>query len=672
MTLLERWRLLAWRGLVADRRWALGLAGVVALTAAAAAAFPPLYTRAQNDSLQHEAVTAPPRERDLEVVQAARLPADELPAAADERLRLAPAALQRLAAERELAVDTPTLVARARTGSPEPPGTARFVTVRSYDDLERVRLVRGNEPAADGALVEILVSAPTADALSVVPGDTLRLEPNPEHPALQSVPLAEQVPLEVRVSGVFEAAGATEQWFGDTRPLRPRVEETETRRLVFAYALAPRAAYERVLRETESLPFTYLWRYRLEGERLTAAGLGDVEAAARTLALRFPAVPEFGATEPAARTGIGRIAERFRAQQRIAGAGLSFAAAALLGLALVVVLAVALAGGDAQRRALVVARDRGGSPSVAAAVLAAAVVVPAAVFGGGLALLAAGATALGALLAVALAVVATLATAAAVAPRPRPPQDPVIALEARAARARRRAAVEASLVVLALACVVVLRSRAAPAGGFDGLAALTPVLVVLALAAATVRLAPVAAGLAATRLRRRPDLAPALALRRVARRGALGAPIVAVPLVAAAVTVFAALTTGSAAGDAPLLRTLEDALGLASWLSTAYALAAVGMLVLVLGSGNAEEDARLGALGLRRGPRLALAVLQFVPPVAAGTVVGVGAGVLAHVAVRVAFAAEGVALAHPAAVAALLALPAVAAAAAIVSARRSA
>ena len=670
---LGAWRLLALRGLREHLRWALGLAAVVAVSAAAAAAFPPLYADGQDAALREELAAAAPRERDVEVVQAARLPAVALPRTHETRLRILPPSLRELAAERELAVDTPVFVAHARTGSPAPAGTARFLTLRSYDDLERVRVVEGAAPRAvrDGPF-EIALSQATAAALSVVVGDTLRLEPNPDQPALQDVAADELRPVAVRVAGIFRRAGEAQRWFGDVRPLRPQVQETETQRLVFAHALAPREAYARLLEESGTLPFTYLWRYRLDARRVAAADLPRLETATRTLALRFPAVAEFGAADPAARTGLGRILDRFREQQRLAGAGLSFAAAALLGLALVVVLAVALADGGAQRRALTLARDRGAPAGAAALAAAAAVVLPGALAGWAAAAALAGPSPLGALLAALLGIAATIGVAAAVAPRHRPPQDPVAALEAREALDRRRAAVESTLVVLALSCVAVLRSREQPAGGFDPLAALTPVLVVLAAAALALRLAPPAAAFAAERLRRRADLAPALALRRVAREGALGAPALAVPLVAAAVTVFAALTVGAAGGDAPLLDTLRTALGIASWLAVAYAAAAVGMLVLVLARTNADEDARLTALGLRRRPRLVLALAQFVPPVLVGTLAGAAAGALAHLAVRDAFAAQAVALGQPVAVAALLALPLVGAAAALAAARRRA
>jgi hypothetical protein len=424
------------------------------------------------------------------------------------------------------------------------------------------------------------------------------------------------------------------------------------------------------------MPLTYRWRYGVAAERLQASELDVLEAAARSVELRYGAVAEAGSPVPEARTGIGRIFERFREQQRVASASLSFAGAGFLGLALVVIVAAALAGGAAQRRALTLARDRGGSVGVAAAVTALALVAPAALLG--LAASSALTRSLdptGIALGLVLAAGAAVAIAAVVAPREPRPQDAVAAREQRDLRARRRAALEATLVTVAIAGAVALRTRTTSPEGFDALAAVTPVLVVLAVGALALRLLPPAARLVGNRLRRRVDLAPTLALRRIERQGALGAPPLVVPLVAAAVATFASLTIGGAAdATAPLLETVGDTLAAISYLSVAYAAAAIVVVVVVLVRERSEEDGRLAALGLRRRPALTLGLAQFVPPIAAGALAGALAAGLAFAAVRPAFeAADAIALGAPLAVAlALTALPLAGAAAVVVSHRRAA
>ena len=671
-------RLLALRGLGADVRWAAGLVAVVAVSTAAVAALPPLYAGAQDDALREEAARSSPRERDLEVVQAARLPAERLPETGAARLRTVPAALAGLVDDRTLLVETPLYTLYSVGDSPTPAGTTRFLTLRAHEQLgEHVRVVEGRQPgAARAGRLEVALTAPAAAALSVKVGDRLVLEPELRQPQFESLNFDLLPSADLVVAGIVAAEAADPYWFGDERSLQPRVEETETQRLVFASGLIPLGTYAELLDATgDVMPLTYRWRYHVAAERLEAAALDRLEAAARSVELRYGAVAEIGAPVPEARTGIGRILERFREQQRVASASLSFAGAGFLGLALVVIVAAALAGGAAQRRALTLARDRGGSVGGAAAATSLALVLPAALVG----LVAA--TALtrrldvaGIALGLALAAAAAIAIAAVIAPRAPQPQDAVAAREQREVRDRRRAALEATTVTVAIAGAVALRTRTSSPQGFDALAAVTPVLVVLAVGALALRLLPPVARLVGNRLRRRADLAPALALRRIERQGALGAPPLVVPLVAAAVATFASLTIGGAGeATAPLLETVGDTLAAISYLSVAYAAAAIVVVVVVLARERSEEDGRLAALGLRRRPALTLGLAQFVPPIAAGALAGALAAGLAFAAVRPAFeAADAVALGAPLAVAlALAALPLAGAAAVVVSHRRA-
>jgi len=278
-------------------------------------------------------------------------------------------------------------------------------------------------------------------------------------------------------------------------------------------------------------------------------------------------------------------------------------------------------------------------------------------------------------LGLALAAGATAAIAAVVAPHAPKPQDAVAARQQREVRDRRRAALEATLVTVAIAGAVALRTRTTAPEGFDALAAVTPILVVLAAGALALRLLPPVARLLGDRLRRRVDLTPTLALRRIERQGARGAPPLVVPLVAAAVATFASLTSGGAGeASAPLLETVGDTLAAISYLSVIYAAAAIVIVVVVLVRERSEDDGRLAALGLHPRSALTLGLTHLVPPIAAGALMGALAAVLAFAAVRPAFdAADAIALGAPLAVAlALTALPLAGAAAVVVSHRRAA
>jgi len=107
-------------------RWAAALFLVVTVSTAAVAALPPLYADAQNEALREEAAQSSPRERDLEVVQAARLPAARLERASAERLRTVPAELAGLVGDRTLLVETPLYTLSSLGDSPTPAGTSRF------------------------------------------------------------------------------------------------------------------------------------------------------------------------------------------------------------------------------------------------------------------------------------------------------------------------------------------------------------------------------------------------------------------------------------------------------------------------------------------------------------------------------------------------------------------
>ena len=671
-TLLPDAGLLTLRGLAADRRWAAGLVAAVATSVAVVATFPPLYADAQDDALRAETAGATARERDFEVVQAARLRNESPDELAAERLGAVPAELARLVDSRTLVVDTPMYRVSSRSGSRDPRGTARFLTLRAHDGVnEHVRLVDGELPET-GSRLEVALSQATAEALSLRVGDELDLAPHREQPQLQNVPVHERFRTIVRVAAIVDAQPDDPYWFGDVRSLRPRVENTETQRLVFASALLPASAHSLLLSETGGMPLTYRWRYHVDAERLDVGALDRLEDAARALELRYGVVAETGGPEPEARTGIGRIFERFRDQQRVAGASLSFAGAGFLGLALVVVVASALAGGAAHRAALTLARDRGGSIRLAAAATSLALVLPAAFVGLAAAVVATGFDGVGVALALALAAVAALSLAVVVAPRVRAPQDALAARRARDQRNRRRAAVESTLATVAIAAAVALRTRDEAPEGFDLLAAATPVLVVMAGAALALRLLSPVARLAAGRLRRRVDLAPTLAARRVERQGALGAPPLVVPLVAAAIATFGSLTTGgSDEATAPLLETVGEAVAAISYLGLAYAAAAIVVVVAVIMRERHDDDRRLATLGLRRGPALALALGQFVPVILAGAMAGTLAAAVAYATVRPAFADEAVALGLPLAPAlALVALPLAGAATVVLTFRR--
>jgi putative ABC transport system permease protein len=694
-----RHRLLGLRGLRAQPRAALAVAAVVAVAAGVVALVPPVIARAQAEGLRHEAAQAPARERDLEVVQAGRIPAERLDGTVRARLGALPERLAATVGASHLVADTPRYVAERLAGSPAPAGLVRILTLRLHEGLEEhVDYVQGNPPAqttdtvsvetrSDGRIdvpvLEIALSLRTAEALGVRAGDVLALRLVPDQPQLLRVSPFEESPVAVRVADFFGVRDARDPyWSGDQRVSRPIVQDTESARIVFAFAVVDRAAYADLLAATGRAPLTYRWRYGVDPARLHPADTGALARELRRLELRYGVVQEEGTPRAEARTGLARVLERFREQQRAAVTALSFAGGGFLGLALVVLVATAHAGGAEHRSALRLARDRGArrlDVRSAAAAAAAAVVGVAALVGVGAAAAGTGElSAAGVVAGLAVALVATLALATALLPPARPPSDPAVAVEAAERRGRRRAAVEAIVVALAVASVVSLRGREAPDRVFDPLAVVTPLLVLAALTLLALRLLPLLARSAAGLAARRPGLVPVVALRRAAREPRAAILLAAVGSIAVGVATFVALAGRGRAGEpgprSPLLVRVDDLLALASGLGVAYAAAAILLVALVVGRSRALETSRLGAMGMSRPQAAGLSLVELVPAAAAGVLVGAGAGVLAYLAVEPVLVSSGGGSAVGAvpALAALVLLPGAAAAAALAAVRRPA
>jgi putative ABC transport system permease protein len=614
-------RLLGLRGLRADLRPVAAIAAVVALSAAVAAAAPPLFERARAAALEEEAAAAPARERDVEVVQAARIAPAAVAGTVAGRRALLPDVLEARTARGTLAVDSPSYL----VASPQAPGLQRFLTVGVRPGLARA--VEGRLPRAGGAgPVEVALVPAAAAALALAVGDELELQPEPGQALLRTVPFAERRPLAIRVVGLVRP-------LGEPRVDRPVVENLESFRRVRALAVTGAEGYAALHARTGSMPLTFRWHYRVEPERLGPEDVGALERDLRRLEARYGVVPEAGGPEPEARTGLARVLERYRDQERAAATVAAFAGSGFLALTLAAIVAAALAGGAAHRRALALARDRGASRrllALPAGAAGAAVALPATLAGLVAAAVATGTLGLGAL---AAAAAVGLAAAAAIALSLWParrlegsgsgPDEP--------AGGRRRATAEAVVVALALVGAVSVRTSPAEGGSFDAAAAVTPLLAIVAVGILLLRLLPAAAGRAAAAAGRGGGLVAPLALRRLERerRGGL---VLAVALLAAGIASFAALSAPPAGSS--LLDRTRDALAAAALLGAAYAASAIVSIVIVVLRERAPEDGHLTVLGLRGRGRVALGLAELVPAALAGVAAGVVAGVAAALAVR--------------------------------------
>jgi putative ABC transport system permease protein len=680
-----RWatlRLLGLRGLLADPPSALAVAAIVAVSAAVVAAVPPALERWEAGGLRHEAERASPRERDVEVVQAVRLDAAALQASKAERLRELPPRLAAAVGSSSLVTDTPRYAVVPLPGEAAPEGTTRYVTLRVQEQLGRlVRLAEGREPAPSAARVrlpadwradaapvlEIALSAVTAEALSVALDDTLVVAPDHDQALLTFVPYLDRPPVALRVVGLFEPIrpeGA--EWFADTRAFAPIVEDTETQRFVYAYGLLPSSAYPSLLGATGAMPLTVRWRHRVEPRSLRPRDVAVLEAELRRLELRYGAVPEHGAAEPEARTGLARVLARYRRERLLATTTLAFAGTALLALALIVLAAAAVAGGERHRAALSLARDRGGSRGAvagSAAVAALAAALPAALAGAAVALAVAGRVdTRSVVLAAAVAVAGGAAVTAALSSRPAGVR------RSGGGAQRRRATFDLLLVAAAAGSVAFARTRGGEQGTFDPYLLAAPALIVLATWVATLRLLPPATAVLARTASGRRGLVAPLALRRLARRPRSSAVLLGVALVTAAIATFSSLAGGEGATASPLREGASTALRIAAGLGVGYGSLAVGLAVAVAVRTRVEEDADLAAVGVSRRQRLSLGLVEFVPVALVGVTAGIVAGGISYLAVRPALLLRAAGILGPEVALAAFAVPAAAAVAVLAAA----
>jgi putative ABC transport system permease protein len=553
---LARWR--------DDRAVSLVVAALVLFSALVVALTPRLLQRVGDDALRATVAAMPQASRGIQLLEPARIAPDTgdplarvIDAGQELEVRL-PAAVRDLVGGSSVIVDTPRYEVVAQGSR-----TATIMTLRFQPGaLERVRFVSGRPPAAGTEVLrddpsgdarqvyEVALSVATARRIGVAVGDLLRLDPDTRDPSAVRYP----IPAAVRVVGIFDVVDpADPAWFGDHRLQTPGIRAYSNElQYVDALGLLSPAAYPRLIASTsEPWSLNVDWRLDVDPSRITGPPTDTLLADLRRLAVLFPA----GATGTTAeaRTDLTRVIGAHVARWRSAALVLAVAA---LGTAIVGLAALALVARLAARRrrqtvTLWIARGATRRQVAAASALEAALVVlPAALLAiavaiaalpdGGPLMVAAGLALVVALAAGALLVGADLALARSSASAT-PTGIP--------GRPSRRGALEATIVLLALAGVLVLRQRAAPSasGAVGVLAQPDPFM------AAVPALVGVAAGLIVVRGFRFPmravaavaprwrGIVPALAIRR-ATRGSASAAILLVLMATTTVATFAAAT----------------------------------------------------------------------------------------------------------------------------------
>jgi putative ABC transport system permease protein len=554
-----------------DRAAAVGLIGLVLITAFVFAAGPRLLGQVADRALRDEVASAPASVRDIQLVQERRIgpgagdPLGAVDAAGAELQAQVPPAVSGLFVDRVYTADTPRWRITTDTR------TASLLTLRVEQDVsDHIRYVAGRAPTSELQTVfppgtapsgvaslarEVALSTDTAAAMGVKLGDTLQLVPDSTDPLGRG----HNDHAAVKIVGLFEVPRPDDPYWSDDTTLELPTTRALTADLVFVNAIALLApdAYPELMSATEAggLPMRYAWRYQVDPRRLASGGVDDVLVGLRRLESVFPAAAGVGGAAKGTilRSGLLAFIEAQQARWRSAEAVLTAVAigpAAVAGAALGLVV---LLGSGRRRAALALSRSRGASAAQIVGATAGeglALTIPAALVAIALALLAipGGLDPATVVIPLVVATVTVVLLVAAIAPTA---FGSAVAGRAGGEGRRagpRRIAFELLVIALAVGGAILLRNRGVlgasstgALGGADPFIAAVPALAGLAAGLIAIRLFTVPVrGLAALAGLRR-DLVPVLGLRRTTRSGS-AAPILLVLLATAAVGAFSLAT----------------------------------------------------------------------------------------------------------------------------------
>jgi putative ABC transport system permease protein len=554
-----------------DRPAAIGLMGLVLMTAFVFAVGPRLLGQVADRALRDEVAAAPASVRDIQLVQERRIgpgagdPLGAVDAAGAELEAQVPATVSGLFVDRVYTADTPRWDVTSDTKTPS------LLTLRVEQDVaDHIRYVAGRPPTGELQTVfppgtapsgvaslarEVALSTDTAAEMGVELGDTLQLVPDSTDPLGRG----HNDHSAVEVVGLFEVPRPDEPYWSDDTTLELPTTRALTADLVFVNAIALLApdAYPELMSATEAggLPMRYAWRYRVDPRRLAAGSVDDVLVGLRRLESVFPTSAGVGGAAKGTilRSGLLSFIDGQQARWRSAQAVLTAVAigpAAVAGAALGLVV---LLGSGRRRAALVLSRSRGASTAQIVGATAGeglALAVPAALAAVALALMAipGGFDPATVVIPLVVATITVVLLVAAIAPTA---FGSAVAGRAGGEGRRagpRRIAFELLVIALAIGGAVLLRDRGVlgasstgALGGADPFIAAVPALAGLAAGLIAIRLFSVPVrGLAALAGLRR-DLVPVLGLRRTTRSGS-AAPILLVLLATAAVGAFSLAT----------------------------------------------------------------------------------------------------------------------------------
>ena len=280
------------------------------------AALPRLFNQFADDGLRFAVEHAAGPARQVRVTDTARIPDGRVNAHAEAAQQVLPASLRALLDREGFVVTSPLFILEAdRSPTGTSNGTFRYVTLRHQPGVRpHVRLVSGRFPGGSTErvqapvsqpvllnrsappipglpktrsvpLVEVALSTATARALRLKLGDRAVFTPELQDPAVQLVPIRDELPLAIHVTGLFAVDHPDDAfWFGDTNLGTPIIRQSQSldQNNVFAQALISDAGYKTMLAATRPLLLNYDSHYLVRPDRVEAQNIGALTATSRS------------------------------------------------------------------------------------------------------------------------------------------------------------------------------------------------------------------------------------------------------------------------------------------------------------------------------------------------------------------------------------------------------
>ena len=385
------------------------------------AALPRLFNQFADDGLRFAVEHAAAPARQVRVTDTGRVPDGRVDAHAAASQQVLPASLRALIDRQGFVVTSPLFILEAdRRPTGTSSGTFRFVTLRHQPGVRpHVRLVAGRFPGASTErvqapvsqpvlqnrsappipglpktrsvpLVEVALSTATARALRLKLGDRAVFTPELQDPAVQLVPIRDELPLAIHVAGLFAVDHPNDQfWFGDTGLGTPTIRQSQSldENNVFAQALISDAGYKTMLAATRPLLLNYDSHYVVRPDRVDARHIGPLTADLARLQSEFSGATQL---DRQVQVALSPVLEQYRKERSQAETLLSVAAIGLFACALACLGLLAALSYDRRRNETELSRTRGASPHHLLAAQAAEsflISAPAALLGWGLAVL---------------------------------------------------------------------------------------------------------------------------------------------------------------------------------------------------------------------------------------------------------------------------------------------